>query len=71
MLDIVEFTVAPYIAKGDGKSYHEWFIEFENAACRHVNPLHKKVDDSLREKNVYYDDLIRGNILESLKNNHY
>ncbi|MDQ6610060.1 MAG: GH3 auxin-responsive promoter family protein, partial [Bacteroidota bacterium] len=26
---ITEFTVAPMIQKGDGKSYHEWFIEFE------------------------------------------
>ena len=27
----------------------------------------KKVDDNLRNKNVYYDDLITGNILEQLK----
>ena len=25
-----EFTVAPFIASDEGKSYHEWFIEFEN-----------------------------------------
>ena len=27
---ITEFTVAPYVSSGEGKSYHEWFIEFEN-----------------------------------------
>ena len=27
---IVEFTVAPLISQDKGKSYHEWFIEFEN-----------------------------------------
>jgi hypothetical protein len=27
---ITEFTVAPAIGQADGKSYHEWFIEFEN-----------------------------------------
>src|SRR3954471_12779751 len=27
---ITEFTVAPFVSGGDGKSYHEWFIEFEN-----------------------------------------
>ena len=27
---VVEFTVAPMVAQTEGKSYHEWFIEFEN-----------------------------------------
>jgi hypothetical protein len=27
---ITEFTVAPFVSNSDGKSYHEWFIEFEN-----------------------------------------
>ncbi len=27
---ITEFTVAPMIQEGEGKSYHQWFIEFEN-----------------------------------------
>ncbi len=27
---VVEFTVAPMVAQRDGKSYHEWFIEFED-----------------------------------------
>ena len=30
---ITEFTVAPVI--GDGRSYHEWFVEFENTTRRH------------------------------------
>ena len=29
-IHIVEFTVAPMVQQGEGKSYHEWFIEFEN-----------------------------------------
>ncbi len=29
-IQITEFTVAPFVSGGDGKSYHEWFIEFEN-----------------------------------------
>ncbi len=65
-IKIVEFTVAPYVAQGEGKSYHEWFIEFENTP----GDLHRfieKVDQNLREKNIYYDDLIRGHILQQLK----
>lgn len=65
-IKIVEFTVAPNIVQGEGKSFHEWFIEFENAPAD-LNSFAKKVDDNLRKKNVYYDDLIAGNILQSLK----
>jgi len=65
-VQIVEFTVAPFISQAKGKSYHEWFIEFENEP-RDMNLFSKKVDDYLRSKNVYYEDLISGNILEPLK----
>ncbi len=62
---IVEFTVAPKVQQGEGKSYHEWFIEFENAPAN-LETFAQKIDDNLREKNVYYDDLITGNILQRL-----
>ena len=29
-IKITEFTVAPKISQDDNKSFHEWFIEFEN-----------------------------------------
>ena len=64
-IGIVEFTVAPFISQDKGKSYHEWFIEFENIPSN-LNAFIKKVDDNLRNKNVYYDDLITGNILQTL-----
>jgi phenylacetate-coenzyme A ligase PaaK-like adenylate-forming protein len=63
---ITEFTVAPMIAQDAGKSYHEWFIEFENTPDN-ISSFTKKIDDNLRAKNVYYDDLIAGNILQQLK----
>lgn len=59
---ITEFTVAPMITQGEGKSYHEWFIEFENRPADMARFAHK-VDQHLRGKNIYYDDLITGNIL--------
>ena len=65
-LRITEFTVAPYVSEGRGKSYHEWFIEFENQPAD-LRQLAQQIDENLRGKNVYYDDLIRGNILEPLK----
>ena len=61
-----EFTVAPQVAQEAGKSYHEWFIEFENMP-EHVDDFAIEIDNNLREKNIYYDDLISGNILDTLK----
>jgi hypothetical protein len=63
---IVEFTVAPLVAQNNGKSFHEWFIEFDEAPAD-LKSFSIKVDNNLRGKNIYYDDLISGNILETLK----
>ncbi|MES2330640.1 MAG: GH3 auxin-responsive promoter family protein [Bacteroidota bacterium] len=65
-IKITEFTVAPFIQQEKGKSYHEWFIEFENEPAN-LQQFVSKVDHNLREKNVYYDDLIGGNILMPLQ----
>jgi hypothetical protein len=63
---ITEFTVAPFISSDEGKSFHEWFIEFENNPSN-LGDFAVKLDHYLREKNSYYDDLIGGNILSPLK----
>ena len=65
-IKITEFTVAPMIGQGKGKSFHEWFIEFENEPTD-LQRFTQKIDQNLRDKNVYYDDLIRGNILQKLQ----
>ncbi|MEO7765850.1 MAG: GH3 auxin-responsive promoter family protein [Ferruginibacter sp.] len=62
---ITEFTVAPMISADGGKSYHEWMIEFANTPIN-LDAFAKKVDGNLRAKNVYYDDLIGGSILDQL-----
>src|SRR5215218_3007386 len=63
---ITEFTVAPMIQQGEGKSYHEWFVEFEKEPLD-IDRFEQKVDNYLRQKNIYYDDLVAGNILQPLK----
>jgi hypothetical protein len=63
---VTEFTVAPYVSSDAGKSYHEWFVEFENEPAD-LKAFALKVDDNLRKKNVYYDDLLTGSILEPLR----
>lgn len=63
---ITEFTVAPMIQQEQGKSYHEWFIEFEQEPADMQRFIHN-LELNLRRKNVYYDDLISGNILMQLQ----
>ncbi len=65
-IHITEFTVAPMIQQGEGKSYHEWFIEFEHQP-KDIAQFADKLNNNLRDKNIYYDDLIVGNILQPLK----
>lgn len=64
-LRVTEFTVAPMIQQGEGKSFHEWFVEFEEPPAD-LSAFSLKVNENLRTKNIYYDDLIRGNILQPL-----
>lgn len=63
---IIEFTVAPKVQTDGEPPYHEWFIEFEQEPVD-MEGFASQVDKYLREKNSYYDDLIRGGILQPLK----
>jgi GH3 auxin-responsive promoter len=65
-VQVTEFTVAPFITQGQGKSYHEWLVEFENMP-NDIKAFSTVIDNALRKKNVYYDDLITGNILQPLQ----
>ncbi|MGC4039094.1 MAG: GH3 auxin-responsive promoter family protein [Chitinophagaceae bacterium] len=65
-IHITEFTVAPFVSENKGKSYHEWFIEFENKP-HDISVFSQRLEETLMNKNSYYADLIHGNILKSLK----
>ena len=65
-VQITEFTVAPVIEQGKGKSYHEWLVEFEQEPAD-LTAFSQAVDQQLQQKNIYYQDLIAGNILLPLK----
>jgi hypothetical protein len=58
-----EFTVAPQISPLSGLPYHEWFIEFENEPAD-GRVFEEALDNAMRKQNMYYDDLIVGNILK-------
>ena len=63
---VSEFTVAPQITPNEGLPYHEWFIEFENEP-ENLGDFALKIDDFMRKQNIYYDDLIVGNVLKTLQ----
>ena len=63
---IIEFTVAPAIQVAGELPYHEWFVEFETPPAD-MAAFCQTLDDLMRKKNVYYDDLVRGHILQPLK----
>jgi hypothetical protein len=65
-VELIEFTVAPQVTASDGLPHHEWFIEFARAP-KDMESFSVELDNQLRGLNVYYDDLIRGNILRTLK----
>ncbi|MFZ9387511.1 MAG: GH3 family domain-containing protein [Chitinophagaceae bacterium] len=65
-LQITEFTVAPYVSRDAGKSYHEWFVEFARMP-EDLQSFADRLDRNLRKKNVYYDDLVGGRILQPLR----
>lgn len=64
-VSVNEFTVAPQINPISGLPYHEWLIEFENEP-EDLAAFALKIDDAMRQQNVYYDDLIVGNVLRTL-----
>lgn len=66
-VEITEFTVAPQVNPSAGElPFHEWFIEFAKEPAN-LTSFALKVDEALQQKNIYYFDLIKGNILQSLK----
>lgn len=64
-----EFTVAPQINPTVGLPYHEWFIEFDSEASgepQDMKAFVEAIDNAMRKQNIYYDDLIVGNILQKV-----
>ena len=66
---INEFTVAPQITPKEGLPYHEWFIEFDPDASgepEKIDAFAEALDNAMRKQNMYYDDLIMGNVLRKV-----
>ncbi|MFA0963283.1 GH3 auxin-responsive promoter family protein [Roseivirga sp. BDSF3-8] len=65
-VEVVEFTVAPQVTPAEGLPLHEWYVEFAKEP-ENREAFEKTLNSRLQELNSYYDDLISGNILRSLR----
>lgn len=64
---VEEFTVAPQVSPEDsGKPFHEWFIDFTKTP-EDIQAFAKELDAAMCLQNIYYQDLIAGNILRMLR----
>lgn len=57
-----EFHVAPMVAPESGLPYHEWFIECDQMPADR-QAFAQIIDNKMQQQNVYYRDLITGNVL--------
>ncbi len=62
---VAEFTIAPLVDNPDGKSCHEWFIEFTEPPVS-LEDFRRELDRQLCLRNSYYNDLISGKIIQPL-----
>lgn len=62
-VEVLEFHVAPQVNPTEGLPYHEWFLELDDEIPA---DLALRLDDRMRAKNTYYDDLIKGKVLRPL-----
>jgi hypothetical protein len=65
-IELIEFTVAPQVTPAEGLPHHEWLVEFSKPP-QNPEAFALELDNQLRKLNVYYDDLITGNILRTLR----
>jgi hypothetical protein len=79
-VQVDEFHVAPMVNPPDGGlPYHQWIMEigsivgpvktqnFASLQAQAMHPFGAQLDQSMRRRNPYYDDLIAGHVLQPLK----
>lgn len=65
-VEIKEFHVAPQVNPSEGLPFHEWFVEFITPPPS-LEKFSVFLNKEMQRHNVYYNDLIVGKVLSSLK----
>ena len=60
--EVIDFHVAPQVNPTQGLPYHEWFISFAKRP-ENLQEFAATIDREMQKQNIYYKDLIAGNIL--------
>jgi len=63
--EVFSFTVCPNISPKNGLPHHDWFIEFIKKPTN-FSSFCEYLDTSLRKQNIYYNDLVKNNIIKPL-----
>ena len=63
---VSEYTVCPKIEKKSQLSHHQWFIEFKKTP-NNLSHFEKKLNNEMKNQNIYYRDLINSGVISSLK----
>lgn len=65
--EVIEFTLAPQVNPLPNElPYHEWFIEYAQVP-NDEEKFRSALEEALCFKNIYYNDLIKGHVLQPLK----
>ena len=62
---IREFTVAPNIKPDKGLPRHDWYVEFETTP-ENITDFSATLEKEMINQNIYYKDLVNGNIIQKL-----
>ncbi len=63
--EVFSFTVCPNINPKNGLPHHDWYIEFVKKPSD-FSSFCEYLDSSLRKQNIYYNDLVKNNIIRPL-----
>jgi len=63
--EVFSFTVCPNINPENGLPHHDWFIEFIKKPAN-FSSFCEYLDTNLRKQNIYYNDLVKNNIIRPL-----
>ena len=64
--ELIEYTVAPQVTPTSGLPLHEWYIAFAQKP-HDVSAFKKELNLNMQQLNSYYDDLVRGAVLDPLQ----
>jgi len=64
--ELIEYTVAPQVTPTSGLPLHEWYIAFAQRP-HDVSAFKKELNLNMQQLNSYYDDLVKGAVLDPLQ----